>query len=164
MKKKAEGRVDHRWKRDSSKESFWKEQLELWQKSGLSVRAFCAERGIVETSFYAWRRELIIRAREEGDVSPSVAASPNTLKDQRGRTIPVRFRQTDDAPMRAVLEQGNPFVPLSVLPDTSKVGDLESEQRPAGLIITTPRGYRLSIATQSDLELLRLTIKILEET
>jgi hypothetical protein len=32
-----------------------------WRVSGLSVRAFCAEQGLSEASFYAWRRTLAER-------------------------------------------------------------------------------------------------------
>jgi hypothetical protein len=53
-----------RWTRDRDKEAYWRAQMGLWEKSGLSVRAYCKEQGVIETSFYAWRRELIVRARE----------------------------------------------------------------------------------------------------
>ena len=45
----------------SSKERFWRRMVRQWRKSGLSVRAFCAERGLSEPSFYAWRRTLAER-------------------------------------------------------------------------------------------------------
>ena len=45
----------------SSKERFWRRMVRQWRKSGLSVRAFCAERGLSEPSFYAWRRTFAER-------------------------------------------------------------------------------------------------------
>ena len=45
-----------RGERDGGKERFWRRMQQLWRRSGLSVRAFCAEHGLAEPSFYAWRR------------------------------------------------------------------------------------------------------------
>jgi transposase-like protein len=47
--------------RSSSKEQFWRRMVRQWRNSGLSVRAFCAEQGLSEPSFYAWRRTLAER-------------------------------------------------------------------------------------------------------
>src|SRR5262245_43150843 len=44
--------------RDTRKEQQWRQWLQQWQKSGLSVRAFCARHGLSQPSFYAWRREI----------------------------------------------------------------------------------------------------------
>ena len=38
--------------------SYWRTLLARWQRSGLSVRAFCREEGLSEPSFYLWRRKL----------------------------------------------------------------------------------------------------------
>jgi hypothetical protein len=42
--------------RDLDKERFWRRMLRQWQRSGLSIRAFCLEHNLAEPSFYAWRR------------------------------------------------------------------------------------------------------------
>jgi transposase-like protein len=42
--------------RDSDKERFWRRMLRQWQRSGLSIRAFCRKHNLAEPSFYAWRR------------------------------------------------------------------------------------------------------------
>lgn len=107
MKRRKKQSEQNRWTRDRSKEVYWRQQLALWQKSGLSSRAFCKEHGVVESSFYAWRRELIIRAREDGsadEVTSADRVTPNALKDGRGRTIAIRYRQTDQPAMQALLE------------------------------------------------------------
>jgi hypothetical protein len=44
-----------------SKERFWRTRVRQWRGSGLSVRAYCAEQGLSEPSFYAWRRTLTER-------------------------------------------------------------------------------------------------------
>lgn len=172
MRKQRRQSGQTRWTRNREKEKYWKKQLELWQKSGLSVRAFCKEHGVVETSFYAWRRELIIRAREKGDTAAGGKTTPNSVKDGRGRTIRVCFRQSDHQALESELRDQeatqieSPFVPLSVVPD--KQGDVPkaSSQRPnssSGLTITTPLGYRICVSAGDDLTLLRQTLTILEE-
>jgi hypothetical protein len=47
--------------RSSGKEQYWRTRVRQWRASGMSVRAFCAERGLSEPSFYAWRRTLAER-------------------------------------------------------------------------------------------------------
>ena len=44
--------------RSLSKERFWRRMVRQCCGSGLSVRAFCEERGLSEPNFYAWRRIL----------------------------------------------------------------------------------------------------------
>jgi hypothetical protein len=51
--------------RDLKKEQFWREAVAAWQKSGQSVRAFCAARALAEHSFYSCRRELAHRAQAQ---------------------------------------------------------------------------------------------------
>jgi transposase-like protein len=47
---------------DSSRLQRWLDWVRRWQKSRLSVRAFCLKHQLQEPSFYAWRRRL----RERG--------------------------------------------------------------------------------------------------
>ena len=42
----------------------WAERIAAQQRSGITVKQFCKERGLTEYSFYAWRRRL----RESGTV------------------------------------------------------------------------------------------------
>jgi len=50
--------------RDRGKEQFWRRVIRQWQKSGLSVRAFCRQQRLSEPSFYGWRRTLAERETE----------------------------------------------------------------------------------------------------
>jgi hypothetical protein len=45
----------------SNKERFWRRVVRQWRNSGLSVRAFCADKDLAEPSFYAWRRTIAER-------------------------------------------------------------------------------------------------------
>jgi transposase-like protein len=49
--------------RDPRKERYWRQLLQRWQRSGLSIRAFCNRQGCSEASFHAWRRTLAQRDR-----------------------------------------------------------------------------------------------------
>ena len=43
---------------DRGSESYWRQVLARWRRSGLSVRAFCRAEGVNEPRFYWWRRRL----------------------------------------------------------------------------------------------------------
>lgn len=53
---------------------FWQDAIAAWKESGQTVAAFCAARGIGESTFFAKRRDL---ARPER--SPKPPASPKPL-------------------------------------------------------------------------------------
>jgi hypothetical protein len=48
-------------RRDPQREQRWRQAIAGWKKSGQSIHAYCAARGLSEASFYAWRRELAKR-------------------------------------------------------------------------------------------------------
>lgn len=56
--------------RDLGKEQTWRRRLRDWQRSGLSVSAFCRCHGLGAHSFYAWRRILAQRDGEQADFIP----------------------------------------------------------------------------------------------
>ena len=61
-----------RLQRDLKREQIWRRHIKQQCTSGLTIRAFCAERSLRETSFYFWRQEL---ARRDRDAAHSVATS-----------------------------------------------------------------------------------------
>lgn len=52
-------------RRDLGREKFWREIIRKADGSGKSVRGFCSEKGLNESQFYFWRRELELRDREK---------------------------------------------------------------------------------------------------
>ena len=74
-------------KKSPEKQAYWQEVLERQAGSGLSIRQFCARAGVLEPSFYAWRKKL----RE-------------STKD--GRRLASGRRDSDKAPL---------FVPVKLL-------------------------------------------------
>lgn len=60
-------------------DTFWRETIATWKESGQTITAFCAARGIGESTFFAKRRDLARRERspnapESPTPSPSFAA------------------------------------------------------------------------------------------
>ena len=43
---------------DAAKAREWRERLNRWRKSGLSVAEFCRRERVAEPSFYLWRQRL----------------------------------------------------------------------------------------------------------
>ena len=69
--------------RDERKERQWQRRIDQWRVSGLSVRAFCAQHGLAQASFYAWRRVLKRRAAEQPAFVP-VQVVADATSDQAG--------------------------------------------------------------------------------
>ena len=55
--------------RDRGKERKWRRWIEEQQSGSLSVRAFCARRGLAEHNFYQWRKLLSERDRDARSAS-----------------------------------------------------------------------------------------------
>lgn len=47
-----------RRRRDESKEQFWRGLVKGFDAKQTTIRRWCADHGVSEPSFYAWRREL----------------------------------------------------------------------------------------------------------
>ena len=123
-----------RGKRDCGKERFWRRTLRQWRRSGLGVRAFCAENGLAEPSFYAWRRIVTQRDQE----SARVRAEPE--RDSVHRAVPA----SDNAPV---------FVPLRVIDVATQVA----------LEVVLERGRVVRVLRGFDTETLRRLLALLEE-
>jgi hypothetical protein len=100
------------------KERQWRRWIDQWRTSGLSVRAFCARRGLATPSFYAWRRVLERRAAEKAALVPvqvvadAVPAQASALEVALadGRTVRVApgFDAATLRQLLAVLPEGGP--------------------------------------------------------
>jgi transposase-like protein len=89
--------------RDRGKERFWRHTLRQWRRSGRSVRAFCAEHGLTEALFYAWRR--VIAERDQARVA--LRGARREARNVAPTFVPLRVI---DAPapvaLEVVLERG----------------------------------------------------------
>ena len=57
----------------------WKQRVADQEQSGLSVRAYCKQRGLGEHSFYQWRKRL----RTEGPVSFALVEEGKAARAER---------------------------------------------------------------------------------
>ncbi len=94
--------------RDPKLESRWRKTLARWQRSGQTVRAFCAGKALSEPNFYAWRREI---ARREAEAIESAPKRTRKRKRQTAPTfLPVKVIEVggdrSDAPIEVVLRTG----------------------------------------------------------
>jgi transposase-like protein len=78
--------------RDYGKEHFWRRLFQLWRRSGCTIRAFCAEHGVSEPSFFAWRRRIAERDRQ----------APARPDGHTGDHRDDRHRQPTFVPLRVV--------------------------------------------------------------
>jgi transposase-like protein len=89
-------------RRSAEKERFWRQMVAEHAKSGISVRRYCADRGVTEASFFAWRRELSRRdaaAKKQAGTGPASASAPPMRKGP----APRRFAQLQIAPGELVV-------------------------------------------------------------
>lgn len=70
---------------DGGREREWREVVERWRGSGLSIRAFCRAEGIAEPRFYWWRRELGRREQTSSELARRASAPAKSLAPQRRR-------------------------------------------------------------------------------
>jgi transposase len=76
-----------------SRGQFWREVIGQFAASGQSVRAFCANRGLSEPSFYSWRRTL---AQRDANSSPISSETPAAF-------VPVHIAGESNSAMEIVL-------------------------------------------------------------
>ena len=60
-------------RRNKAREQFWRDTIAAWRRSGQSIRAFCAARGVSEATFFARRRELADRVPSQRLAEPTPA-------------------------------------------------------------------------------------------
>jgi len=126
-------------RRSVQKEAHWRDVIARQAASGVSVRRFCANEGIAEASFYAWRRELALRDRETPAVSQAgeAQAGPN---DPHGEESLATSPNT-----------GGEFIPLRLIEDS---GTLE---------VVHPGGCRVRIGGSVDAATLHRVLEVLDE-
>jgi hypothetical protein len=98
-------------KRDAEKEKFWRKAIMEASGGGQSAREFCRERGLKDSLFYAWRRELKRRDTEADDGSGFVELLQTAGRENRagvsirvGERINIVLERGFDAPaLKAVL-------------------------------------------------------------
>ena len=129
---------------DSERAREWRERLARWLASGLSVRAFCAQQGVAEASFYYWKRAL--RLRDAGTPSAAARSSAAARETAVGATVAgsTVAGSTVTGPRAEPHPRPKPplFVPLTVLPSVGPsvaAGTIEV-RCPSGHVVLLPVG------------------------
>lgn len=78
-----------RGQRDPELERQWRDRMARCQASGLTVREFCRRHGLLETSFYYWKRELRKR-----DAAASTSTKSSSTKKPRLTFLPLTVLPT----------------------------------------------------------------------
>lgn len=141
-----------RWIRDPQRESYWRAIIAKWKVSGKSVRLFCKEIGVSENSFYAWRREIQIRDRENlAKTLPDASAPSRIVLDSRGRKIPLTGKVTEKLNEMKFVQVN---LEASANPPSPQMVEFAIE-------IRCPSGHVVSVRSASELTLLQNVLHLL---
>ena len=80
--------------RDPKRERFWRKALARRMRSGLTVHEFCAQEGLVATTFQHWRRELARR-----DAQRTAALSKRRRRSPAPAFVPVKLAESGTGTM-----------------------------------------------------------------
>jgi len=138
--------------RDLKRQAEWRRIVVRQKRSGLSIRAFCRQNHLAESTFYFWRREL--QCRQAAHVSDVALAKPRGQRS--GHRTEQRHRQYRHAAQRHDETTPGPagptFVPVHVTEDLS-AGRIEIE---------LSGGYRVQVAGAVERTVLADVLAILE--
>lgn len=123
-------------RRDLALERAWRERIRRYERSGLTIRAFCEQEGLVVHQFSWWRRELKRRRTKLAKKRP---ASRRSQPTKRGR----KRASTSSAK----------FVPVEITPTSSAKGSIE-------IVVDQP--LRIAVSSGFDPALLADVVRALE--
>ena len=126
--------------RDLALERTWRKRMQAYERSGLKIREFCRQEGLVDHQFSWWRSELKRRAatsRATDDSEKSKKAIRKKAK--RDHTAAVK----------------SPFVPVQI--ETSLDGQVSVE-----IILDQPP--RIRVTRGFDADVLREVVRVLEQS
>lgn len=87
-----------------AKRAYWARRIAEWERSGQSQKAFCAEHGLVLSTFVWWRRQVKRRERAKAVTPflPIAMHAPSVVEvELRSRT---RLRFEGEAALQAVAQ------------------------------------------------------------
>lgn len=126
--------------RDLALERAWRKRMREYQRSGLTIREFCEQQGVVAHQFCWWRSELKRRDAK------------STLMDKRAsHKKSARRAKRDDQPSSHASRR---FVPVEIQPSLRSDASIE-------IILDQPP--RLRVSSGFDAELLREVVSVLEQ-
>jgi hypothetical protein len=131
---------------------YWRSVFQEHADSGLSIRRFCQENGISQSTFYAWRKKL--------SKEPSLASSDRALTSKRSRGGKSHAKPpagvNDVSPASGQDDQRAPN------PGTSFVAvKLPAASEP--IEVVHPLGYVVRVASGANLDCLTRIFQILDQ-
>jgi hypothetical protein len=126
--------------RSATKERFWRQQVSRHARSKLTVRDYCAQAGISEPSFYAWRSELARRNSVTGRPARSEPTAAGGTVSGAGR------------PLGPPVERPR-FLPVMIAgyPPAGAVASHVEVVLPSGLLIRVPAQDAAALRTVLEL-------------
>ena len=136
-------------RRDLKREQFWRRAVWEWEKSGQTIRAYCASRHLREPSFYAWRRALRQGGWQKGSwhrpamhpggqpiaqPASGLAARSASRSSRSGTRCQASLRQGAREAAKQAARQAT-LVPLRVVAD-----QVLEVVLPAGVVVRVPSG------------------------
>ena len=137
--------------------SYWRSVFEQYADSGLSIRRFCQEKDISQSTFFAWRKKL--------NRGPSLARSDRALANTRSRGGRSPMKQpagiNDVSPSTRrddpqASNSGTSFVAVK-LPVASALAESEPIE------VVHPLGYVVRVASGANLDCLARIFQILDQ-
>lgn len=135
---------------DLELERRWRERLQEFQRSQLSVREFCRDEGVKEHTFFWWRRELARRQRVRNSAPSTRVRTPKRGTNRRAsktkRTVDAECMPSDSLGRSA-------FVPVQLIAEPLGASCFEIRLGP----------WLLRLPTAIDEQALRLAIRLVRE-
>lgn len=140
---------------------FWEAAIRLWTDSGLSVREFCGREGLVEHTFYSWRRELMSESpRPDVNQGASAIDGGEVSADGRRRCKRRRVAGPDGKDTSAV-----EFLPVHVVGEEvshAHAASVETAVRVSPIEIVGASPWRVRILAGFDPATLDAVLAVLE--
>ena len=90
----------------AAKERMWRQHVSRHGRSKLTVRDYCAQAGISEPSFYAWRSELARRDSVNGRIARSEPTASRRAVTSTSGFVPVAIASPVASHVEVVLRSG----------------------------------------------------------
>jgi transposase-like protein len=140
---------------------FWEAAIRLWAESGLSVREFCSREGLVEHTFYSWRRELMPKSpAPEVNQGASATVDGEAPANSWRRCKRRRVARPIGANTSAV-----EFLPVRIVGDElsrANAASVETATGAAPIEIVGPSPWRVQIFASFDPTTLAAVLTVLE--
>ena len=142
--------------RSVGRSSYWRSVFEQHAESGLSIRRFCQEDGISQSTFYAWRKKLSkesLASSGQAGTSKRMSGGKSPMKPSVGIKAVSRGSQRDDP---QASNSTTSFVAVK-FPAASELAESEPIE------VVHPLGYVVRVGSGANLDCLARIFQILDQ-